>query len=76
MPLGNPTNGRITGHLGNQVEVHGVERRAQSHSGGSHGGFATGVTGTNHHHIVLFVILGGADCHVSHPLNLLANTKG
>src|SRR5437867_9394157 len=76
MPLSNPTNGRITGHLGNQVKVHSVEGSAHAHPGRSHGSFTTGMTCADHHHSVFFIIVSRANCHVSCSLKLLANTKG
>ena len=52
--LGNAADRRIAGHLGNEVDVEGVEGGLQAHAGGGHGGFAAGVSGADDDYIELF----------------------
>ena len=54
VPLGNAADGRIAGHLGDEIDVEGVERRLQAHAGCGHGGFAAGVSGADYDYIELF----------------------
>jgi hypothetical protein len=54
MSLGDAAHSRIAGHLSDEVEIQGVESRAQAHTRCGHRGFATSVSGANHDYIVLF----------------------
>jgi hypothetical protein len=54
MAFGDTADGWVAAHLGDEIEVHGDERRLKAHASGSHGGFATGVTGADHGDVVLF----------------------
>src|SRR5512143_646167 len=48
MPLGQPADGRIAGHLGDGVEMDGQETGAKPHGARRGGGLAAGVTGPDH----------------------------
>ena len=54
MSFGDPSNGRIAGHLGDQVEVEGVEGGLQAQARRGHGGLASGVAGAHYHDVELF----------------------
>ena len=56
--LGNAADGRIAGHLRDEIDVQGVERGLQAHAGRGHGGFASGVSGADHDYIELFGEVG------------------
>ena len=55
MPLGDPADRRVAGHLRDQVEVHGAERRPQTHARRRHRRLAPRVPRADHDHIVLFI---------------------
>ena len=52
--LGDAADGRIAGHLRDQVDVQRVERGLQAHAGGGHGGLASGMAGADDHYVELF----------------------
>ena len=52
--FGDAADGRIAGHLGDQVEVHGDDRGLEPHARGGHGGFAAGVARADDGDVVLF----------------------
>src|SRR4029077_16169190 len=52
--LGDATDGRIAGHLCDEVDVQGVESSPQAHAGGGHGGLASGVSSTDDDDVELF----------------------
>jgi hypothetical protein len=52
--LGNAANGWIAGHLGNQVQVHGDDRRLEAHSRGRHRCLTTGMSSAYYGYIELF----------------------
>jgi hypothetical protein len=54
MSLGDAADGGIAGHLRDQVEVQGEERRAQAHPRGSGSGFAASMAGTDYQYVELF----------------------
>ena len=54
MAFGDAADGGIAGHLGNQVEVHGDDRRLEAHAGCGHGRFAAGVTCAYYGDVELF----------------------
>src|SRR5215472_8170884 len=45
----------ITGHLSDEIDVHRYHRGSEPHAGTGPGGFTTGVTSTDHHHIELLL---------------------
>ena len=55
--LGNAADGRIAGHLRDQIDVEREQRGAQPHARGSHGGFAAGMAGADNDYVVLFGVL-------------------
>ena len=59
MAFGDAADGRVAGHLRDQVEVQGEKRRAQSHARRGHGGFATRMAGADNDYVVLF-----GECHL------------
>ena len=52
--LGDSSDRRIARHLGDEIDVQGEERGLQAHAGGGHGGFASGMSGADYHHVELF----------------------
>jgi hypothetical protein len=44
----------VAGHLRDQIDVERVESGLQTHAGGGHRGFATGMSGADHDYIELF----------------------
>ena len=54
MALGDAADGRIAGHLRDEIEVQCEEGGAQAHARGSHGGFAAGMSGSDDDDIILF----------------------
>src|SRR4029077_7090309 len=44
----------VTGHLGDKVDVEGVESGVQAHAGCGRRGFASGVSSPDHDHVELF----------------------
>jgi hypothetical protein len=56
MPTASVTSadGRVAGHLGDEVEVQGAERGAEAHARRSHGGLAAGVTGADDDDVEMF----------------------
>src|SRR5262249_43777574 len=54
VPLGNSSYRRIARHLRDQVDVERKQSGLQPQAGRGHGGLAAGVSGADHHHIVLF----------------------
>src|SRR5580765_3692805 len=51
--LGNAADGRVAGHLRDEVEVHGDERSLQTHAGTGARGFAAGVAAADHYNVIL-----------------------
>ncbi len=51
VPLADSANRRIAGHLGDGFSGHRDQHRPDSHACCSEGGFASGVSGTNHQHV-------------------------
>ena len=51
--FGDTADGGVAGHLRDEVEVHGDHGGAETHAGGGTGGFASGVTGSDDHDVVL-----------------------
>ena len=45
--LGDAADGRVAGHLGDEVQIHGDHGGAAAHAGGGAGGFAPGVSGAD-----------------------------
>ena len=58
--FGDTADGRVAGHLGDQVDVEGVEGGSKSHARRGHGSFASGVTGAHDNNIELFGELHGS----------------
>jgi hypothetical protein len=56
--LGDAADGWIAGHLGNEIDVQGIERRPQAHTGSGHGGFAAGMSGADDDYFELFGEVG------------------
>jgi hypothetical protein len=54
MAFSDSTNGRIAGHLRDQVHVEREKRGLQSHAGSRHGSFAPSMACADHYNIVLF----------------------
>src|SRR5580658_2581267 len=54
MALGDAADGGVAGHLGDQVEVHGDDRRLEAHARGGHGRFAAGVACADYGDVELF----------------------
>ena len=54
MALGDAADGRIAGHLRDEIEVQREEGGAQAHARGGDGGFAAGMSGSDDDDIVLF----------------------
>ena len=52
--LGDAADGGVAGHLRDEVQVHGAERRAQPHARRRHSSLATGVAGADYDHIEFF----------------------
>jgi hypothetical protein len=52
--LGDAADGGVARHLCDQIEIEAEQCGAQSHPRSSHGGFATGMSGTHHDNVVLF----------------------
>ncbi len=50
----NAAHGWIAGHLGDEVDVEGVQRGLQAHAGSRHGGLATGMAGADDHYVEFF----------------------
>lgn len=50
--FGDAANGRVAGHLRNEVGIHGDDAGLKAHSGTGARGFATGVTGADDEHVV------------------------
>ena len=50
----NPADGRITGHLGDKIDIESIKSGLQSHASHGHGGLAAGVPGADDDHIELF----------------------
>src|SRR5258707_95699 len=55
--LGDSAHGGVAGHLRDQIDVESKQGGLQPHAGGGHGGFAAGVSGADHHYVVLFAEL-------------------
>jgi hypothetical protein len=70
MALGDSADGGVAAHLGDQVEVQGKDRRAQSHARSGDCGFATGVSSPYDHDIILF-----REAHISILLGYEALTE-
>ncbi len=54
MSLGDSADGGVAGHLGDEIDVEGIEGGFQAHAGGGHGGLAAGVSGANDYYVELF----------------------
>ena len=54
LPLGYAAHGRIAGHLGYRLHVHGGQQNPGAEIGGRHGGLATGMTGADNDDIVFW----------------------
>ena len=52
MPLAEPANGRIAGHLADGGEAVGDQRRARADAGGSRRSLAAGMAAADHDHVV------------------------
>ena len=50
--LGDAADGRVAGHLRDQVEIHGDHRGPEAHAGAGPGGLAPGVAGADHDDVV------------------------
>ena len=53
VPFGNAADGRIAAHLANGVQIRGQQRRVRAHAGRSGSSFSTGVSGTDHQHVIV-----------------------
>ena len=53
--FGDPSDGGVTGHLRDQVDVECEERGLQAHAGGGHRGLASGVASADYYYIEMFV---------------------
>ena len=47
-------DGRVAGHLRDEIDVECKEGSLQSHAGGSHGGLTSGVTSADYDHVEFF----------------------
>src|SRR5271154_1999586 len=54
MALGDAADGRVAGHLRDEVEVERKQSSAQAHTGCGHGRLAAGMSGSDYEYIVLF----------------------
>jgi hypothetical protein len=54
MAFGDAADGRVAGHLRDEVEVEREQRGAQAHAGCGHRGLAAGVPGADDDDVVLF----------------------
>jgi hypothetical protein len=63
MALRNPADGGIARHLCDQVGVHRIQRRCQTHPGRRVRGFTTRVAGPHYNHIVVFVVHAFTSLH-------------
>ena len=54
VPLGDAADGGIARHLGDKIDVERVKCGLQAHARSSHGSLASGMTGTDHDHVVRF----------------------
>ena len=52
MPLAEPADGRIAGHLADGGEAVGDQRRARAHAGRSRRSLAAGMAAADHDHVV------------------------
>jgi hypothetical protein len=57
LSLGQATDGRVAGHLGNRIEIRGKQQGAQTDPCSSQRRFAPGVPRPDHDHIVCFRVL-------------------
>ena len=55
MTFGDTADRRIARHLGDQIHIHRVQRRLQTHSRGCVRRFTAGMTRTHNHDVVFFV---------------------
>ena len=55
------TDGRVTGHLSDQVDVQGVEGSLEAHTSSGHGSLAAGVSSADYDYVDLF-----GELHVVH----------
>ena len=53
--FGDAADGRIAGHLADQVEIESDQRRLRTDACGGGSGFAAGVAGADHNHVKLFI---------------------
>ena len=53
LPLGNPADRRITGHLRHRIQTLGKQERFGPGFGGNQGGLAPGVPAPYHYYIIL-----------------------
>jgi len=66
MALGDAANGGVARHLGDQVDIQREERRLQAQASGCHGGFASGMTGSDHDNVEMFVKFLHVHCSEAH----------
>jgi len=57
---------RVARHLGDQVDIQREERRLQAQASGCHGGFASGMTGSDHDNVEMFVKFLHVHCSEAH----------
>jgi hypothetical protein len=55
--LGDATDGRVAGHLGDQICIQSYESGPEAHTGGGHRGLAAGMACADHNHVVMFGVL-------------------
>src|ERR1700722_4845556 len=55
MPLGDSTDGRVTRHLRDQIQIHGYHRGLEAHARARPRRFTAGVTGADHHDVVFLL---------------------
>lgn len=53
--FGDSTDGRVAGHLRDEIDVEGEEGSFKAHAGGGHGGLASGVAGADYDYVEMFV---------------------
>jgi len=54
MAFGDASDGRVAGHLRDEINVQSVERGLEAHAGAGNGGFASGVSGADDDHVEMF----------------------
>ena len=52
--LGDAADGRVAGHLRDEIGIESEQGGAQAHAGSGHGSFAAGVTGSDYGNVELF----------------------